>query len=252
MKEFIIDSEYKLLYNPDTKQWDTYQNNILLSKSTKALYKFYCLNLNNVAALLNNYFHLSNPSDFNDPFDCNVNLLEDITDLGQMKTVKRNSYTNVGICSFSETIDNHLMWAHYTNNYNGFALQFKGENIETKMKQGQFKRHTLTRVIYPEKPVKISKDFPFALHYVLTTKMKHWAYEKEWRIITQLETDERKLKYLPVSVDSIFIGHRIPDENKSAYELLLNIQEIRFPKVPVYVVYPHSTDLKLNFEKVWN
>lgn len=250
MNEFVIDSEYKLVFNSNTKHWDTYQNGILLSKSTKTLYKFYSLNTSSIASLLNNYFYFSNPSDFNDPFDCNINFLEDITELKEMATVKRNNYKNIGISSFSETIDNQLMWAHYTNNYNGFALQFKGENIETKMKQGQFTRYTLTRVIYLEKPVKISKDYPFAEHYVFTTKMKHWAYEKEWRIITQLESQDRKLEYIPNSVESIFIGHNIPDKNQSAYALLLSIQEIRFPKIPVYVVYPHPTDLKLKFEKV--
>lgn len=251
MDEFTIDKEYRIKLNPVTKLWDTYQFGALLTKTTDKLFKYYSLNLYSIDGLFRNYFHLANPGDFNDPFDCNVNLTEDlIDDLGKMKTVKRNSYKNIGVCSFSETIDNHLMWAHYTNNYNGFVLEFEGENIDINLRRENIKRHTLTRVIYPEHPIKIKKDYPFALHYVLTTKFKHWQYEKEWRIVTELNSDERILDYYPESVKGIYIGHKIPDDNKNIYHLLLEIQKIRFPNIPIYIVYPHSTDLKLKFEKV--
>ena len=111
-------------------------------------------------------------------------------------------------------------------------------------------KNTLARVIYPKIPIKISKEYPFSLHYVLTTKFNHWKYEREWRIITELTSTERTLEYLPESVKGIYIGHKIPDENISAYQLLLKIREINFPNVPIYIVYPHSTDLSLNFERV--
>ena len=135
MKEFKIDKEYKLVWNPKTELWDIYRFDKGLPKSTEKLYKFYALNLNNIDALYRNYFYLSNPGNFNDPFDCNLNLIDDIGSLDELETVSRNSYTNVGICAFSETIDNHLMWAHYTNNYNGFALEFKGNSIEAKLRR---------------------------------------------------------------------------------------------------------------------
>lgn len=252
MKKFQIDNEYELRLNKKSGLWDIYQDGSLLSRTAKKLFKFYSLNLHNVEALLNHYFYLSSPGNFNDPFDCNVNLMHDISDLQELDFVKRNNFSNVWIASFSETIDNHLMWAHYTNVYNGFALEFKGNAIDVNVDLDAIKRHTLTRVIYPQKPPKISKDFPFAEHYVFTTKMRHWEYEKEWRIITQLKSEKRELQYEPSSVKGIYIGHNIPDTNKSAYRLLMEIQEIVFTKVPVYVVYPHPTELKLKFEKVWN
>lgn len=252
MNSFKIDEKHEIKLNNETGLWDTYVFGKLLPRNAEKLFKYYCLNLYNIEAFLNHYFYLSNPSNFNDPFDCNINLIEDVEGLEKLETVKRNNIRNIGIASFSETIDNHLMWAHYTNNYNGFALEFKGDQIDVKMNRDDIKRHSLTRVIYPENPPKIVKNYPFAQHYILTTKFKHWEYEKEWRIIAELQSEDRNLIYFAESVKGIYIGHNIPDNNKSAYRLLLEIQEIKFPEVPVYVVYPHPTDLKLMFERVWN
>ena len=85
----------------------------------------------------------------------------------------------------------------------------------------------------------------------MTTKFKHWQYEKEWRIICDLKDKHRELEYVPELVKGLYIGHNIPHENPTAFSLLLEIHELRFPKIPIYVVYPHPTELKLNFEKVW-
>lgn len=251
MEEFKIDEEYQLKFNSESKHWDTYQNGEMLSKNAEKLFKYFPLNLYSIDGLLRSYFHLSNPGDFNDPFDCNVNLAENINTVGIMKTVKRNIFRNIGICSFSETIDNHLMWAHYTNNYNGFVLEFAGDGIDVKLNSENISRQTLTRVIYPERPVKISQDYSFAYHYLMTTKFKHWSYEREWRVVAELKSENREIEYYPESIKAIYIGHKIPDENKGAYKMLLELQELRFPKASIYVVYPHPTDLNLHFEKVW-
>lgn len=251
MNEFKIDEEYTLKKNPDTVYWDTYQYGKLLSKSTPKLFKFFSLNINNLDALFRNYFYLANPHDFNDPFDCNVNLIEDIGNLEEMTTVKRNNYKNIGICSFSEIIDSHLMWAHYTSNYNGWALEFTGNKIEM-YKQENLLRHTLTRVIYRENPIKVKKDYPFAQNYVMTTKFKHWEYEKEWRIIAELLQMDRELFYSPKCVKAIYIGHKIFDSSPNIYKMIIEIHTLRFPAIPMFVVYPHSSDLKLEFERVIN
>lgn len=255
MKEFDLDDEFKIIFNDSTGLYDYYKNGELLSKSAERLFKYYNLNINNIDALLNNYFHLSNPETFNDPFDCNVNLASDISDdkLANLKTVKRNNIENIGVVSFSETIDNHLMWAHYTNNYNGFAIEFKGTEVTINLVKDRFEKFTLTKVFYPKEIKRIKSDYPFAMHYIMTTKMKHWEYEREWRIICQLKkNDDRILYYYPEKVKAIYVGHQLIDKSKSAYRLLLEICEIRFPKTPIFVVYPHPTDLKLFFERVKN
>jgi len=255
MKEYIIDEDYKIVFNEETKLWDYYKNEKIVPKSAEKLFKYYSLSINNIDALLNNYYYLSNPGDFNDPFDCNINLVSNHENglLDNVKIVKRNMIENLGVVSFSETIDNHLMWAHYTNNYNGFALEFKGTKIQTYFKENQVAKKTLTKVIYPKTLKQIEKEFKFAQHYVFTTKLKHWEYEQEWRILCELlEPFDRILSYAPDTVEALYVGHRLIDTNESAYRILLEIHEIRFPTIPIFVVYPHPTELKLEFERVIN
>jgi hypothetical protein len=256
MREFQIDSEYKIVFNNDTKHWDYYKNGIPVSKVAPNIYKYYSLNVDNIDSLFNSYFYLANPSSFNDPFDCNINIVEDLDEIIKREynaQIKRNNLKNIGIVSFSEEIDSHLMWAHYTNNYNGFALFFEGDNIQTFPKDNQILKGTFTKVIYQEKIKKIKNELDFSLHYLLTNKLKHWEYEKEWRFICELgyvNPLDRVLYYNHEKIKGIYVGYRLVEENPSAYRLILGIHELKFPEIPIYVVYPHSTELKLEFEKV--
>jgi len=184
--------------------------------------------------------------------DCNWNIVSDIETSPDYNSAKRNSYKNIGICSFSEVLDDPVMWAHYTNSYNGYVLKFKGDNIEAFWDQNLFEKYTLTRVIYPDQPKQIKTSFPFAQHYVLSTKFKRWSYEKEWRAIIQLASNGRKLTIDKSSIEAIYIGHEIVDKNDSGYSILNSIIDSYYPELPVYIVYPHPTKLELMFEKVWD
>ncbi|WP_281541576.1 DUF2971 domain-containing protein [Maribacter aestuarii] len=254
MKEFTIDDEYRLKRDEKAGDWTYFRNGKPIPKKVEKAFKFYSLNLNNIDALLNSYFYLSNPITFNDPFDCNFNLVDNHDDkegINNMTTVKRNNYGNLGIVSMTSVVNNHLMWAHYTDNYQGFALEWKGTEVTTLPNEGQFSRATFAPVIYPKKLIRIKKEYPFALHYVMTTKLKHWEYEDEWRFICELGPErDRILYYDRDKVKAIYVGHQLVDENKSAYRLILGIHATLYPKIPVYVVYPHTEKLELTFEKV--
>ena len=254
MTEFIIDDEYKIIKEKETGYWHYSQNGAMMPKRAEKAFKFYSLNLNNIDSLLNSYFYLSNPASFNDPFDCNINLLDspdDIKTINEMTTVKRNNCSNLGVVSMTEVIDNHVMWAHYTNNYHGFAIEFKGTEVTVIPSADQTSGGTFVKVIYPKKLVKVKKEYPFAIQYMLTTKLKHWEYENEWRFITTLGPDkDRILHYDPKKVKGLYIGHQMIDNKPSAYRLILSIRSMLFPDIPVYVVYPHPTKLELYFEKV--
>lgn len=253
MEEFVIDDEYKIVKEKETGFWNYSQNGELMPKRMDKVFKFYSLTINNIGALLNSYFYLSNPISFNDPFDCNFNLIDDpkIYDaISNMKSVKRNDYKNIGVVSMTEVVDNPIMWAHYTNNYRGFAIEFKGTEV-TIIPHDDTPKGTFVKVIYPKELKKVPVNHPFAMQYMLTTKLKNWEYEKEWRYITQLGSKlNRILHYDPKKLKGLYIGHQLVDEDPSGYQLILKIRELVFPNTPVYVVYPHSNELRLHFEKV--
>ena len=134
------------------------------------------------------------------------------------------------------------MWTHYTANYMGYVMQF--DDIEVDINQRDFKQYALTRVIYLKNPPRIDKKLPFAHQYFVSAKFKHWEYEKEWRISTDLRTSSREMNFVPECVSAIYIGHKIPDSKPGIYKMLLKIQEMIYPNASVYVVYP-SKDLCL-------
>lgn len=245
MNEFIIDDEYRFEKKPDRNIWNVYRNNELIS-FPQNLYKFFPLTIYSLDSLYRGYFHLANPETFNDPFDCNINLLEEIVGKEKMETVKRNNIKNVGICSLTETIDNHLMWAHYTNNYNGFAIEFD----DIKVDNTNFKQSAIAPVIYPIKPLRVNTNHPYSHQYFLTTKLAHWNYEKEWRIVCHIENEDREMLFTDTTLRGIYIGHKVRDNNKGVFNLLLNIMEDKYPSASVYIVYPHPNDLRLEFEEL--
>lgn len=143
------------------------------------------------------------------------------------------------------------MWAHYTENYHGFALEWKGTEVTVIPSLEQTEHGTFVKVIDPKKLVKIKKEYPFANQYMLTTKLKHWEYENEWGFLNQVSSDENRiLHYDPEKIKGLYIGHQMIDNKTSSYRTILTIHSLLFPEAPIYVVYPHPTDIKLFFEKV--
>ena len=172
------------------------------------------MNINSVDCLLNQYLYLADPSSFNDPFDCNLNLARNNGSEAMNIKAKRNNITNIGVYCFSETIDDPLMWAHYTDQYHGFAIGFNRANFTVHMSKSDFSKHTLTKVIYPNQPPQIDEDYPFAQHYLLSTKFKRWAYEKEWRLIATIDSRFRKVYFDVESITGIYVGHELADKEQ--------------------------------------
>lgn len=94
-----------------------------------------------------------------------------------------------GIFSLSETIDSHVLWGNYANNYGGIVIEFDS-NI------GLF--DLANRVAYQE-------DMPLVdiindSHEIITqkmvlTKLKQWEHEQEWRVIAAREDSEGNIGY---------------------------------------------------------
>ena len=253
MKEIILNDRYKYVYDKRLKRYRINIDGRPSPLYPKRIFKFYSPTLNNVAALHENYFWVSNPKDFNDPFDCNINLVEyEGLDLKHVKDSQaRNDLSNVGVTSFTEVIDELLLWAHYAVNYTGFAIEYNSKTFRVNI--GDIKRkHSLNPILYFDKFVKVRNTDSFALEYLLSAKSKNWAYEKEWRLLLEINPSnkyDRIVFYQPLAVKALYIGHRMFDQNESVFNLIESIFTRKYPKKPVYIVHPHPTKLELSFTR---
>lgn len=252
IKEYKIDEEYSFKYNEIEDEWDRLKDNKLIPIKSGKLFKYYSGNINNIDALMTSYIYLSNPASFNDPFDCNVSVVPGIDDNLKIsnESHNKNNLENIGISCFCEEIDNPLMWAHYTNNYHGFSLEFENNNLKAYPNHNQIIRSSFTKVIYLKKLVKIPSNAPFATHYMLSTKHKHWEYENEWRMICHIGNNkqDRYLRFDPLSVKAIYIGHKLIEENSSEMRLILYAHMMFYKHCKMYVVYPDYNNFKIVYK----
>ena len=149
--------------------------------------------------------YFSSPASFNDPFDCKVLLsgkgtedqkIDFITETygikrdlavkglaanpGIFETALARVQANfLGVYCLSELSDGILMWSHYASAHRGICLVFARE---------VFSDRVVKPITYPS-----NNEYPKANLFasskdewrdaILLTKAKHWAYEREWRVI---------------------------------------------------------------------
>lgn len=96
---------------------------------------------------------------------------------------------NIGILSLTESDNNELMWAHYANSHNGFAVGLDSEHQFFKPSKNDPKTcGELLNVVYSDvSPIVYVEPGKFDIpREVFFTKTKKWDYEREWRMIRML------------------------------------------------------------------
>jgi len=140
-----------------------------------------------------------------------------------------------GILSLSKSIDNELMWAHYCESYNGFAIGFDSTHnwFDRKISPNDRIRQ-LVNVNYVTDFVKFDGYDPDNeeqsqrfMSDIFHTKSSKWEYENEIRMILPLDRVENFINsdvYLepfpPEMIKEIIFGLRAQD---SLIELVHNI-----------------------------
>jgi hypothetical protein len=135
-----------------------------------------------------------------------------------------------GVLCLTATPDSLLMWAHYANNHNGFAIQFDEthEFFAPSYHEGQSLE--LTKVEYSaQRPVlSYSTTSTPSLYY---RKSPEWSYENEWRLIKPLSGASKELphpefpRFLfdlpPSAIKGIVVGLSVPYATRlELFELL--------------------------------
>jgi hypothetical protein len=207
---YSIDSKYSVEQYKGSNQFKYLENGVLMPESIETLYKYLSWNEKTIASLLGNYLWLTNPADFNDPFDCNRSMIFNYEFPKNELLVKRNYFEDIGIISFTENKFCPLMWAHYTGNYNGIVLKFNSNKFNNIIKEDQFEQVKLRKVIYPEQFNTFPLGFGFSKELMLFIKTINWNYENEWRLVANLKKPyNRFLRFDPDTLEEIYIGHNL-------------------------------------------
>ena len=181
----------------------------------------------------NAYFAKS--KEFNDPFDCKMNIETNVTIEALANWLKQQNYTGdifeearkrlsdpvklheitqeavehaiatLGIFCCSIVCDSILMWAHYAHNHEGVCLEFDiSEDVDF--------------FCFPKK-VEYDMEYPSIDYYThseevtnaLFHKYKAWEYEKEYRIIKSGFSGLHEMN--PLVLKNIIVGCKTSDND---------------------------------------
>jgi hypothetical protein len=181
------------------------------------IYKYTGISANLDDSLTNHRLFFNNPQNFNDPFDCNfiletdcsaaektnyittnINMRRQILPQPQIDASVNQALNNhaswdqiindskdrflsrIGVCCFSKTDENPLLWAHYSDKHKGVCLVY-----DTLKDPSFFDRvySVKYRSNYPR--INFIKDRTRFDELVLT-KSIDWIYEQEVRVMKQV------------------------------------------------------------------
>lgn len=214
--------------------------------------------------------YLSEASKLNDPFDCLLNINQEIfakhifqmaceifpyTDRRLLRETTKASVTSkldeslhnlksqFRVACFTENNDSPLMWAHYTDNHTGFCMEYD----LTKLPEGY--RYSILPVIYSNNRYDATRSV-IAQKNLLTNpfyfKSSHWDYEKEWRLMipANMVTDNEYYADFYNGISGIYFGLRSFEFHKEKIDKI--IAEYSERNIPVYkiVIEPYSYCIK--------
>ncbi len=175
--------------------------------------------------LLNKRLYCSSWKDLNDPMEGMFTYQYDREEESDTeKKVKGiiESKQKYKICSLSSTYDNHLLWAHYANGFDGVAIEIELQDNNDKIKPIDYDRGVFAHVNIQQQP---SEDQ--AAQDILFSKNKVWKYEEEIRILHDSEYfDDFKITRLVV-------GHRVQEALFKVLNMICSQLDIPFGRVGI-------------------
>ena len=193
-------------------------------------------------AISDQYLWFSPYRTLNDPMEGIYGASEWLTQQPEYRELVReirNQKRSVGICCFSDTYDNELMWAHYSANYGGICVGYSTKRLLSGLGDGVH----IARVAYNNQPPRIGRDEggcpQQASIRILSHKKTCWLYEREWRLLAGPEVVQVPGPLtlgVKDAVKCVYIGSRVSEDvkHKLVLELTRMNISIRIMKVSGY------------------
>ena len=243
------------------------------------LYKFYSLNNNRnlnkqkFKTLQNKQIFMSKIKDFNDPFDGKA-FFYDPTQLADIERLEHvngkiiDDFTafHRGTALTENNTSCMPMWAHYSNNHQGFCVAYDMKNPENTALAGctfpvQYTDERLDITSYMKKYAKmISSEIDkqgvgkkkiriddisliYMQLYLCNVKHSTWSYEKEFRCTTGAQS--KGMPYIDAVPKAIYIGIKCSEKNR---KMLIEIAKQL--SVPIYEMKLNDLNENYSLEEV--
>lgn len=126
------------------------------------------------------------------------------------------------VCSLSKTFDNFLLWSHYADGYNGFAIE-----VELPEEDGNIKE-VVPKPLYYFLELERFESEEDAAKAILLSKHNVWKYEKEIRILHYEEYYNLQDKPLKV-----IVGQRVRKSLTDALRIVCNELGVSIEKLVI-------------------
>jgi hypothetical protein len=154
----------------------------------------------------------------NDPMEGNYKKLTN-PDSAEVKQERifsnslQDQIRTLGICSFSETNNDNMMWAHYADEYRGICVAYRFSSLRHALSESVY----FTRMNYrddappPRKKTSSAED---EIYRLLSCKGYKWQYEREWRMFSKPGATCYKNAKI---VTDVFLGSRVTETNRNLF-----------------------------------
>jgi hypothetical protein len=123
----------------------------------------------------------------NDPFEFLGVASDDPNIRRQYRELKAGFASYMGLICFSATTRNPVQWSHYADHHRGICLGFEISDA------AEFKKvNYVDERLKPNTQLLNAHSPQTEQHIVelLTTKFRHWEYEREWRLFVKLNEQD--------------------------------------------------------------
>lgn len=219
-----------------------------------------------------NTIYLSNPLNFNDPFDCSLgfdienssesalkdffnlnnttesNIKSKILSLLKTSPDMQANFNNhiracqqvfaegIGVYCLTKKLNNFPMWAHYGENHEGIAIGYDLNKISInncKLYPIEYEFTPMTL----DQEVKLTSDLSSNveeyIHYHFCRKHNDWKYEEETRLIqVPIQNNIRNIQIEKEAVHSVYFGNKMTVEDMKS--IIDAVLEGKFTHVKFY------------------
>ncbi len=221
-------------------------------------------------SLINSQIWFSNAQDFNDPFDCDINMRIQESTLSQIQSYFDNHLKNLfqkrelekintqnitreqfellinkaakkvthrkGLACFMSSCENLLMWAHYADSHKGVCLKFdllEDANLFSPAKKVEYSKN------YPQYDYLTNKnDF---VNQMFFTKSEDWAYEGEVRV---LKDKKGNYDFNTKALKEVILGCKISDDDRNT---LIKVIRTYYPECQLKQAKKNYRNFSLDF-----